>query len=133
MKIQPQDANTLGCLDKHTLLKVITAIRESFMMNSPHYAAIVKGALSDKVGPRGGSRYNCAHCKKAFERTAIQIDHKDPVIPVGISPLNMTLQQLYSNCWVTVDKLQVLCKECHNKKSKAENEVRRTMKKKLPI
>lgn len=122
---------TLEFLDKLTLLEVLNAIRKSFTKNSPHYLAVVKLSLTSELGPRGGARYKCAHCKKAYGRTEIQVDHKEPVIPVGISPLHMTLKQVYERCWVELSKLQVLCKLCHQAKSKQENKERRDNKAKL--
>jgi 5-methylcytosine-specific restriction endonuclease McrA len=120
---------TLRCLDKDTLLEVLNAIRKSFTKNSPEYAAILNKSLAKAVGPKGGARYHCAKCKNVFQRKEVQIDHISPMIPVGVSPVNMTLEEVYRRCWVLSGQLQVLCKECHSAKSKIENKARREIKK----
>ena len=91
-----------------------------------------KAAIADgKTGVRGGKRYVCCKCKKDFAANEIQVDHINPVIPVTKSALDMSLDAILKRLFVKQDKLQVMCKDCHNVKSKAENAKRRANKKKL--
>lgn len=123
------EIETLQYLDKQTLLDVLNAVRKSFAKNSPHYNAALTKALSKEVGPRGGKRYHCAQCNTALSREKVEVDHIQPMIPLGISPLEMTLKQVYTRCWVTLNELQILCTKCHDNKSAIENKQRRELKK----
>jgi 5-methylcytosine-specific restriction endonuclease McrA len=72
------------------------------------------------------NQYLCASCKLIFPRKEVQIDHIEPVTPTtGWESLDSFVTRLK----VAVDKLQIICKTCHKKKSGAENETRRTSKK----
>lgn len=78
----------------------------------------------------------CAACKKVFELGDMQADHVEPIIPVTGWP-EAPKSDLYDHrggpdmnvlvyrCFVSPDKYQMLCKECHKTKSKAENAQRR--------
>lgn len=123
------DLETLEFLDKQTLLEVLNAIRKSFAKNSPHYSAALTKSLSKDKGPRGGKRYHCAECKIALSRDNVEVDHIQPMIPLGTSPLEMTLKQIYLRCWVSLNELQILCTKCHDIKSAVENKQRRELKK----
>jgi len=64
-------------------------------------------------------KYKCAHCGGIFGPKFIDLDHIQPVISVadGFVDWNTYIARLF------VDKhsYQVLCKECHKKKSISEN------------
>lgn len=69
------------------------------------------------------SKYPCNHCGELFKANETDVDHIDPVISVedGFIDWNTYVDRLF----VTVDKLQILCKDCHKVKSKKENADRR--------
>ena len=67
--------------------------------------------------------YKCELCK--LERERIDIDHIQPCIPVtGFT----TWDNYITSRFVTADKLQGICKDCHSKKTKEENKIRRENK-----
>lgn len=65
--------------------------------------------------------YKCAKCCKGFDRKSIQIDHINPVInpSTGFNDWNEYIERLFT------DNLQVLCLECHRRKTNKENKKRR--------
>lgn len=76
----------------------------------------------------GRNQYLCASCKLIFPRKEVQIDHIEPVTPItGWDSLDGFVTRLK----VPTTQLQIICKECHKKKSGEENEIRRTSKKNL--
>lgn len=62
----------------------------------------------------------------------VAVDHIDPVVPVetlseGMDDLNVYVARL----WCAKSNLQRICKDCHDKKTKAEREARKAYKAKL--
>lgn len=119
----------MSFLDPKTLALVIAAIRKSFNMNSMELQLALYKGKSAEVGPRGGSRYICNHCKHLFGRGEIFVDHLMPVVSVDTEMSKMSLQQYYMRCFTTVENLQLLCAVCHSMKTKNENIKRREFKK----
>lgn len=69
--------------------------------------------------------YKCELCHN--ERERIDVDHVSPVVPVsGFT----TWDNYIENRFVTADKLQGICKDCHKEKTNKENKQRRANKKK---
>lgn len=71
-------------------------------------------------------KYQCAKCKNIFPPKEVQIDHKEPVIEVGVGFVdwNTYIERLFS----PLSNYQTLCKACHTKKSNKENKKRRDIK-----
>ncbi len=79
----------------------------------------------------------CAICTKLFEMGDTQCDHIEPIIPVtgwplapdsplyALEPQAKDMNVLVYRTFVSADKLQILCKECHKAKSGLENAERR--------
>ena len=61
--------------------------------------------------------YECASCKGKFKSTEVQVDH---IKPAGTLKDYKDLPSFVRNLFCEADNLQVLCKECHNKKTKEE-------------
>ncbi len=68
----------------------------------------------------------CEICKRETER--IEVDHIQPIVKPedGFVDWNRYIEAKF----VEADKLQGLCHECHQTKSKEENKIRRESKKK---
>jgi 5-methylcytosine-specific restriction endonuclease McrA len=64
--------------------------------------------------------YECEHCKGLFKATDVQVDH---IQPAGSLLSYQDLPQFVERLYCGEDGLQVLCSECHRKKS---NEERKT-------
>jgi hypothetical protein len=74
--------------------------------------------------------YICENCKKWYMGKDIQVDHKEPVVPVNIPVKHICMNRLIERLFCDIDNLQVLCKSCHKIKSDEENITRRSWKKK---
>lgn len=70
---------------------------------------------------RGKNEFECAACGDLHHK--VFIDHIDPVVDVvkGFQGYDEFIKRLFC----PIENLQALCKSCHNKKSKAENAIRR--------
>lgn len=69
-------------------------------------------------------RYECAGCGALIRRKDIEIDHIDPVVPIGRHMEDMSWRELFSRLFCSVDNLQVLCKKCHREKTGREKKER---------
>ena len=88
-------------------------------------------AVSEMTGERGGKRYRCVDCGLGnFVRKEVQLDHRDPVVPLGTSAEEMSWDEIIDRMFkCPVDNLQCLCKECHTKKTNEERKDRNMAKK----
>lgn len=71
----------------------------------------------------------CSNCKKLEPAYLLQVDHKDPIVPIGMTLEDMAWDQVIDNVWCDESKLQAICKECHKSKTKSEQAERRRLKK----
>lgn len=113
-------------MDKWTRGLIIQAIRQGFK-GCDTYKLAASRYLSPVKGVKGGKRWVCAHCKEIV--TSYNIDHISPVVEIGKSTNDYSIQDYYERVHLTpLENLQLLCKECHNKKSKGEEKQRRELK-----
>lgn len=89
---------------------------------SPAYRETLKKAFVEKR--EGVEYYRCESCKQVVERQEKQVDHIDPVVPIG-KQWDRDWNEYRNRCFVASDRLQVLCKSCHKLKTSKENIVRR--------
>ena len=107
--------------------RIIGALR-SVAKFHPNVQETLNSAIHPtEKGKRGGSLFICNECGLCFTRKEVQVDHIDPVVPVDreIVDWNEYIERLFCS----TDKLQVLCKPCHQIKCNEENEERRWQKK----
>jgi hypothetical protein len=72
----------------------------------------------------------CPSCKKTCRRKDMKKDHINPVIPVtGFGSWDEVIKRLF----VTEDKWQAICHECHAEKTKQENALRKIGKKEKSV
>lgn len=91
-------------------------------------ASIVKGYKDPK---RKAVKFwvKCEECKKMEAKSNVQVDHKDPLIPIHSSLEEMDWDELINRLWCKEENLSILCRPCHFSKTKAENKERRALKK----
>lgn len=88
--------------------------------------------ISYKWPPRGKvlsaaridrGKYECKKCKGIFGNKQISVDHVRPVVSPtkGFVDWDTYIERLF----VGVEGLQVLCKSCHDEKTKKERKTRR--------
>jgi len=81
-------------------------------------AAYVKQGINDETG-RKCKLYRCSDCGGIFPLSKVDVDH---VTPVGRLKDFDDLPQFVKNLFCESDKLTILCKECHKKKTKRERQ-----------
>lgn len=66
--------------------------------------------------------YECAKCKGHFPAKQVEVNHKEPIVPVtGFDSWDGVISRMFCE----KDKLEVLCKPCHKLITKEENDARR--------
>lgn len=106
-------------MDPKTKAYILTALRRIDRWSKDR-----RDALKDV---KRGQLYPCAHCKKEYGKEHVYVDH--------IEPVSATQKETF--CWnrhmdklfVSKDKRQVLCKICHQEKTKRESDARKEMRK----
>ncbi len=106
----------------------MSAIKRCFSRSPGHRLVLDKARCPRKKGPRGGARYRCAQCKNDFGIREVQVDHIDPIVPIGTLSKDMDWNTIVDRVFCEEDNLQVLCLECHKVKSKEENKMRKKAK-----
>lgn len=70
----------------------------------------------------------CNECGCIEAAYKLQIDHKDPVIPIDKALDDFTWDEVVDRIWCDKENLIPLCLECHRRKTKVENKERRKYK-----
>lgn len=80
---------------------------------------VLKAARRDYKGSNKRLKYEfqCAHCSDWFPQKQISVDH---VVPAGTLKSFDDVGPFLSRLLVAEDKLQCLCKTCHDRKTKDE-------------
>lgn len=108
------------------------ALRRVFSRSELRRKAVEKALVkdySDPQRPRVTKWGRCADCKTMTPIYKMQVDHKEPVVPVDKALEDMSWDQVVDRIWTDERNLQALCHDCHKKKSKEENKERRLLKK----
>jgi 5-methylcytosine-specific restriction endonuclease McrA len=110
------------------------AIRRVFSRSDLRRKVVARVRLihADPERPRVKKWVVCAICEQKVPEYLVQVDHISPVVPLDQSLEEIGIASLVDNIWCEEENLQVLCVDCHNFKSKAENAIRREHKKKKP-
>ena len=94
-----------------------SALRRSYSRWPPKFE-VMKEARREYKGPgRQKYEYQCAECKKWFPQKQVQVDH---IVPAGSLRDWDDLVEFTQKLLCGKDGLQVLCKECHAKKTALE-------------
>lgn len=108
--------------------QIQAAIRQTFSRSDLAKAARLV-YLSTKTGPKNGIRYDCAKCSNPFPAKSTQVDHIEPVCPIGVREIDIPIEEFLARVYCDKKNLQVLCLICHQAKSKRENALREYMRK----
>lgn len=84
---------------------------------APKHAALHAAKTEKKINvktKRMAQHFECAHCCNEFVATEVQVDHIEDMGP------NLSWDEFIHKLYCEVDNLQVLCRECHAKKTKGE-------------
>lgn len=100
---------------------VRSALRAAFRKWPPKFEVLKNAFVESRINPASGrmaKHYRCAKCGNSFPMKGVQVDHKKPVVDVkkGFAGWDVYISRLY----IEASGLQVLCKGCHDVKSKSE-------------
>lgn len=92
-----------------------SALRSAWTRWPPKYVAL-NNAKRRYTGndPRRRYSYECAACKELFKGKEVQVDH---IEECGSLNKYEDLPEFVRKLFVSEDKLQILCKECHKGKT----------------
>ena len=86
--------------------------------------ALESAAAGRGINPHTGRMaklYRCERCGGKSSRAGVQVDHKQPVVPLSGW---VSWDDFINRLFCEVDGYQVLCKRCHDLKTKSENKQR---------
>jgi 5-methylcytosine-specific restriction endonuclease McrA len=97
-------------------------IRSALRQKSRWWKPITQCKLQAKRPYKGPNKrqkfeYQCAICQKWYADKVINVDH---IIPAGSLNCANDLPGFIERLFCEIDNLQVLCKTCHDKKTKTE-------------
>ena len=102
---------------------VTATLRAGMRRWPPKWAVKEKAKVGIKLNRRTGRKcihYLCASCGNGFPNSLVQVDH---ILPVGSSK---TWDEYIERLFCEAGNLQVLCKACHKKKTKIDNQANRS-------
>lgn len=78
----------------------------------------------DVSRPRVTKWCKCAKCGQVVPKYTCDVDHIEPVIPIGRHMKDMSLDEAVDRIWCNEVNLQVMCGPCHDNKTKLERKLR---------
>jgi 5-methylcytosine-specific restriction endonuclease McrA len=99
---------------------VRSALRKAWSRWPPKYQ-VLADAKRTVEGKRHKYEYQCSECKQWFKQTEVQVDH---IIPTGSLKAYEDLPEFVSKLFVSKDKLSLMCKPCHQRKTNDERKDR---------
>jgi len=107
----------------------MSALRRAWSRSPKRKIILDEARHPIEKGPRGGTRFVCGICGRAYSSSDLTVDHIDPVVPVGTSSKDMTWDNIINRIFNSPKKnLQAVCKTCHKLKTDEENAERREVK-----
>jgi 5-methylcytosine-specific restriction endonuclease McrA len=106
------------------------AMRRVFSRSDLRRKALEKHDIDyqDPERPRVTKWSFCGECGVIEPRYKMEVDHVSPVIKLDEALEDLTWDQLVDRLWCDEANLKPICKECHKRKSKAENKERRRIR-----
>ena len=100
---------------------VVSLLRRGTMKFPPRNEALKAAKTGKKINIKTGrmcEHYKCSGCNLEFPSKEISMDHIHPIVDPydGFVDWNTYMERM----WVSVEKWQPLCKDCHDAKSKKE-------------
>ena len=110
---------------------ITSVIRRGFTRWPPKFEVLKNAKQGKKINESTGrlaEHYQCNVCKGSFAGKDVEVDHINPIVPVSGF---ISWDSFIDNLFCELSNLQVICKTCHAKKSKLENEERKRIKSKV--
>lgn len=110
------------------------ALRRAFSRSELRLQALASTRIdhTDDSRPRVKKWSICAQCNNKVPTYTIDIDHKEPVIPLNSNFEDMSLDIVVDRMWCAINNLQGLCQSCHDIKSNEERAKRKVLNPKPP-
>lgn len=108
------------------------ALRRCFSRSELRKEALESATIphTDPNRPRVTKWGVCQECGEIVPRYLMEVDHHDPVVPLDTAFEDITTwDEVVDRMWCHIKNLRPLCEGCHDRKSKAENQTRRAIKK----
>jgi len=104
---------------------VVSALRAGSRKWPPRYETLNEAKTEKRINPKSNRLaqfYRCASCQGEFPAKDVNADHIKPCVDpqVGWVDWNTFVENLFCD----KDNLQILCSECHTKKSNEERKKR---------
>jgi 5-methylcytosine-specific restriction endonuclease McrA len=94
----------------------------------PKFESLADACVGTKINKASGrmaKHYECASCNKHFPAKEVAVDHIETVVPLtGFTDWDDVIKRMF----VEKDGLQVLCKTCHDIKTKEEKQQAKALK-----
>lgn len=119
-------------ITKKDLALIKSSLRRAFARSELHKRVLDSANVqhSDPSRPKVKGWRQCPACKKIDAKSNFIVDHIQPVLKLGTSYYDYSVQELCDLIWSEESNLQAICKSpCHEAKTKAENKERRRIKK----
>lgn len=104
---------------------VKSALRSASVRWPPRYTVLKDAFVGQRINPASGRLakfYKCNSCRGEFTSTNIEVNHISPVIPLtGFDSWDQVIDRMFCE----KDGLEAVCKPCHKKITKLENEQRK--------
>lgn len=102
------------------------AIRRAFSRSDLRQKIMARARIehSDPAKPRCKKWIKCEVCKSPSPEWSSDVDHIDPLIPIGKTMAEMSMDELIDRTWCPEENLQAICSDCHDVKTKKEREER---------
>lgn len=105
---------------------ITSVLRAGYRKWPPKYETLKEASVGKKLNKatkRMAEHYVCAACKKEYPSKEVNVDHRIPVVcPVeGFVSWDVFIERLFCG----KDNLQVLCSDCHTKKTNEERKLRK--------
>jgi len=110
---------------------ITSVIRRGFTRWPAKFEVLSNAKQGKKINESTGrmaEHYQCNVCKKSFAGKDVEVDHINPIVPISGF---ISWDSFIDNLFCKLSNLQVICKDCHKKKSKLENEERKRIKSKV--
>jgi 5-methylcytosine-specific restriction endonuclease McrA len=107
------------------------AMRRIFSRSELRRKVLQKNSIEhhDENRPRVKKWSWCQNCGQVFPQYLAQVDHREPLVPIGTRLEDMSWDTVVERLWCSESNLQVLCVQCHDEKSSVERKLRKASKK----
>ena len=114
--VDPCSAHPLWSMARYRTF-IRSAMRRAWLRWPPRFEALQNARRKNQsANKRLKWEFQCAHCTDWFQQKHISVDH---ITPWG-SLMDLSHEEAWARLLVSVDQLQILCKDCHDKKSASE-------------